>query len=112
MFEEVGYRIREIREEKKITLEELGNKIGKSKSFISKLETGKKKINLENLQLIASALDVDMIEFLSDKEKVRNPFTGEDDWAFVVKRLKDRGFSPGEVFLRMAQEEIEKDKNK
>lgn len=110
--EKVGMRIREIREKRKITLEELGNKIGKSKSFISKLETGKKPINLENLQLISKALDVDVTDLFTDKEKVNNPFTGEEDWAFVVQELKDRGFSAGDVFLKIAQEAIEKDKKK
>jgi XRE family transcriptional regulator, master regulator for biofilm formation len=108
---DIGMRIRRFREEKKMTLEELGEKIGGvSKGYISKLERGLKPINLENLQKIANALEVDVTDLFPNKEKADNPFTGEDDWLFVVKELKDKGFSPSEVYLKMAQEAIEKEK--
>jgi XRE family transcriptional regulator, master regulator for biofilm formation len=110
---DIGMRIRQFREEKKMTLEELGEKLGGiSKGYISKLERGLKPINLENLQKIADALDVDVVDLFPNKEKADNPFTGDDDWLFVVKELRDRGFSPSEVYLKMAQQAIEKDKNK
>lgn len=107
---EVGMRIRKIREEKKLSLEELGDRIGIGKSYMSRLETGKKPINLKNLQLIANALDVDVTDLFPNKEKVENPLTQEEDWVFVINELKERGFSPGDVFLKIAQEAIEKDK--
>lgn len=108
---EIGLRVRKFREEKKMTLEELGERIGgKSKGYISKLERGLKPINLENLQLIANALDVDVTDLFDGKEKAENPFTGDDDWFFVMKELKEKGFSASEVYLKMAQEAIEKDK--
>lgn len=110
---EIGLRIRKVREEKKMTLEELGEKLGGfSKGYISKLERGLKPINLENLQKIANALEVDVTDLFPNKEKIDNPFTGDEDWLFVVKELKDKGFSPSEVYLRMAQQAIEKDKEK
>jgi transcriptional regulator with XRE-family HTH domain len=109
---EVGIQIRKIREEKKMTLEELGNKINKTKSYVSKLERGVKPISLQNLQMIAEALGIDVTDLFPNKEKVDNPFTGEEDWAFVVRELKDRGYSAGDVYLRLAQEAIEKDKKK
>jgi transcriptional regulator with XRE-family HTH domain len=108
---EIGLRIRKIREEKKMTLEDLGERIGgKSKGYISKLERGLKPINLENLQLIAKALDVDITDIFDGKEKAENPFTGEEDWLYVMKELKEKGFTPGDVYLKMAQDAIEKDK--
>jgi XRE family transcriptional regulator, master regulator for biofilm formation len=108
---EIGLRIRKYREEKKMTLEELGEKLGGiSKGYISKLERGLKPINLENLQKIATALEVDVTDLFPNKEKVDNPFTGDDDWLFVMKDLKEKGFSASEVYLKMAQEAIEKDK--
>jgi transcriptional regulator with XRE-family HTH domain len=103
--------IRKIREEKKLTLEDLGKKLGgKSVGYISKLERGIKPISLENLQLIAKALDVEVTDLFPNKEKVENPFTGDADWMFVMKELKEKGFSASEVYLKMAQEAIEKDK--
>lgn len=108
---EIGMKIRKIREERKMTLEGLGKKLGgKSVGYISKLERGIKPINLENLQLIANALEVDVIDLFPDKEKVKNPFTGDDDWMFVMKELKEKGFSASEVYLKMAQEAIEREK--
>lgn len=107
---EVGMRIREIREEKKLSLEELGNRIGITKSYMSRLETGKKPINLKNLHLIAEALGVDVTDLFPDKERVDNPLTQEEDWVFVINELKEKGYSPGDVFLKIAQEAIEKDK--
>jgi XRE family transcriptional regulator of biofilm formation len=108
--ESVGKQIRKIREEKKMKLTELAEKIGKTHGYVSKLETGKKPISLKNMQLIADALGVELIDLMPNKEKVYNPFTGEEDWAFVVQRLKDKGFSAGDVYLKFAQEAIEKDK--
>lgn len=108
---QIGLRVRKFREEKKMTLEELGEKLGGfSKGYISKLERGLKPINLENLQKIANALEIDVTELFDGKEKIENPFTGEDDWLYVMKELKEKGFTPGDVYLRMAQEAIEKDK--
>ena len=106
----IGMRIRKFREEKKMTLEDLAQRLDKSKGYISKLETGKKPINLENLHKIAEVLEIDVTELFPNKEKTENPFTGEEDWLFVVNELKEKGFSPSEVYLRMAQEAIEKDK--
>jgi transcriptional regulator with XRE-family HTH domain len=103
-------RIRKFREEKKMTLEDLAQRLDKSKGYISKLETGKKPINLENLHRIAEVLEIDVTELFPNKEKTDNPFTGDEDWLFVLNELKEKGFSPSEVYLRMAQEAIEKDK--
>lgn len=109
---EVGKEIRRLREEKKLTLEDVGRKIGKTKSYISKLERGEKPISLQNLQLIADALDVDITDLFKNKEKANNPFTNEEDWVYVVEELKNRGYSAGDIFLRIAQDAIEKDKKK
>lgn len=107
---EIGANIRKIRQQKNLTLEEVANRIGKTKSYLSKLERGEKRINLENLQLIAKVLGVDETELFPNKEKVHNPITNEDDWAFVIRELKDRGYSAADIYLKIAQESIEKDK--
>lgn len=93
-----------------MTLEDFANKLGKTKGYISKLETGKKPINLENLNRIAETLEVDITDLFPNKEKTTNPFTGEDDWTFVINELKQKGFTASEVYLKMAQEQIERDK--
>lgn len=107
---EVGRKIREIRKQKNMTLEELGEKLGKTKSYISKLERSVKPISLENLQLIANVLDVQVEDLIVEKQKVENPFTENQDWFFVIEELKKRGISPGDLYLKIAQDAIEKDK--
>lgn len=109
---QIGLQIRKIREEKKLSLEELGKRIGITKGYMSKLETGQKPINLKNLHLIANALGVDVTELFPNKESVANPITEEEDWVFLINELKERGITAGDVFLKIAQEAIEKDKKK
>jgi transcriptional regulator with XRE-family HTH domain len=109
--ESVGKQIRKIREEKEIKLKDLATKLGFTHGYLSKLETGKKPISLKNMQNIADALGCELIDLIPNKEKVGNPFTGEDDWFFVIQQLKNKGFSAGDVYLKFAQEAIEKDKN-
>ena len=57
--EGIGKRIRNAREKKKMTQEQLGSKIGISKSAISKIECGKQKEpNLDLINSIARELGV------------------------------------------------------
>lgn len=107
---EVGQVIRQMREERNWTVSELANRMGKSRGYISKLETGKKPINLKNLQTFADIFGVDITDLFPNKQMVHNPLTGDEDWLFVVQQLKEKGFSAGDVYLKLAQEAIEKDK--
>lgn len=109
---EVGMKIREIRTKKKMTLEEVANAIGVTKSYVSKLERGEKRLNLEILQSISKVLDVDVTTIFPNKEQVHNPYTQDEDWAFLIKELKEKGYSAADIYFKIAQEAIEKDKNK
>lgn len=55
---QVGDRIRTYRKLQKITLEELGSRVNKSKSAISKYEKGVISIDMDTLYDIASALNI------------------------------------------------------
>ena len=59
--EKMKYRIKELREEKRMTQEELSEKSGVSRSIISKLEQ-EKPVNMltDTLSKIANALDVNV----------------------------------------------------
>lgn len=63
----MGYRVKEIREEKKLTQEELSKKSGVSRTIISAIESGKEEVTTttKTLLKIAKALDttVDAIFF-------------------------------------------------
>ena len=57
----MGFRVREIREEKKITQEELERKSGISRQTISAIENGKVKfVSSKTLTALAGALEVSL----------------------------------------------------
>lgn len=74
----VGATIRELRKEKGMSQEELGERADRHFSYIGKLERGESNITLINLEIIAKALGVGIHQFftfshneerLSEKEK-------------------------------------------
>lgn len=67
---EVGNRIRLFRKQKGMSQEELGNRLGLTKSYISRLENGKKPISLDRLETIAEVLEVNVDYLLVDKTKL------------------------------------------
>lgn len=63
----VGKRIKELRIIKKeLNQEELAEIIGCDRTYISKIESGKQNITLENLNDICNALDVSLSEFFKN----------------------------------------------
>ena len=62
-------KIRELRKNKKYTLEQLAQKAGCSKSYISQLEKGKNVPSVSMLGRLASALDSQVSELLSENSK-------------------------------------------
>lgn len=106
--ERVGKRIKLLREEKGWSQEELGKRIGGvSKSFISKLENGQKKINLEHIKNISSALDVDISDLLSEEERIA---IGDEEWVYLFGELQEQGLSAEDVrrMVEIAKEHIKK----
>lgn len=62
-------RIRSIRKQNGMTQEELAKRIGVKRAVISKYETGAIKPSISQLEEIANALDVSLLEFM-DSEKM------------------------------------------
>lgn len=56
----LGNRIRELREDKPLTLTELGLRCGKDRQNIYKVEKGLLNVTTKNLEKIAIALEVDI----------------------------------------------------
>lgn len=67
--QETGVRIRYYRKQKQITLDQLAEKICKSKSCLSKYENGRIAVDLPTLYDIADALDVRVTQLLFLPEK-------------------------------------------
>lgn len=91
-------RIREIRQRRGLTQQELGERIGRTNNQVSRFETGDRPIYLETLRLIARALDCTVGDLLSEAD---NPYRLADTERQVVDymRADPRG---REVFVGVA----------
>ena len=67
----LGHRIRHFRKLRGMTLDELGQRVGKTAPFLSMLENGKREPRLGLLNDIAAALDVDTVELMSPQPPTR-----------------------------------------
>jgi transcriptional regulator with XRE-family HTH domain len=66
---DLGQRLREAREEKKIGLRELARKLGVSPSLISQIETGKTEPSINTLFAIVSELELSVNEIVFDSRQ-------------------------------------------
>lgn len=58
-------RIRELRDERDMTIEQLAEKAGLSVSYVSRLESGERNLSVKNLNLFAHALEIEPKEILA-----------------------------------------------
>lgn len=64
-----GKAVRAIRQDKKISQEELGDLCGLHRTYISDIELGKRNVSLENIDKIANALQVKKSELFVEVEQ-------------------------------------------
>jgi transcriptional regulator with XRE-family HTH domain/quercetin dioxygenase-like cupin family protein len=69
----VGARMRELREQRHMSLRELARRINVTPSLISQIETGKINPSVSSLYAVANALDVPMDSFFSTTEGTAEP---------------------------------------
>ena len=69
---QVAQLIRELRQESGVKQKELALKVHCSPSLISALERGEKSISLDNIELIAEALGLDVVITITSKYSVRS----------------------------------------
>jgi len=68
-YQNVGEKIKSFRKKKRFSQKELAEKLGKSSStFINLIESGKRRVSLENLIMIADALETPLYSFLEQKD--------------------------------------------
>lgn len=64
-----GKAVRAIRQDKKISQEELGDLCGLHRTYISDIELGKRNVSLENIDKIAHALQMKKSELFVEVEQ-------------------------------------------
>ena len=75
---EVGKRIRALRKNRGISLQQMANDTGMSYSYLSGLENGKHSVSITNLQRVANFFNVDMVYFLQPGGPVPRLIRKED----------------------------------
>lgn len=101
-----GLKIKEIRQEKAITYQELREKTGMSISYLSEIENGKKYPKGDKIMLLSEALDVSYDELVSLKvPRKLEPIIGliQSDF-FKAFPLKDFGLNPQKLVEIVAQD--------
>ena len=68
----VGKRIKSLRESAGLTQEALGNKFGRTKQWVSNIETGKTTIDLNVLCALAETFECSVMDILSDDNDNRD----------------------------------------
>ncbi|MEH6941485.1 helix-turn-helix domain-containing protein [Bacillus sp. JJ722] len=79
-------RIKALREARKLTMQELADKVGISKSMISYYENGKKTPSVKTINIIASVLNVS-VDYLLGKT---DSFDGNENTSNDIKLLIEK----------------------
>lgn len=64
-----GYAVRRIRQDRRISQEQLADMCGLHRTYISDVELGKRNVSLENIEKMALAFDMTMAELFTEVEK-------------------------------------------
>lgn len=83
----VGMRIKKCRKSKNLTIEQLGRIINKSKATISKYENGSVAIDLDTLNSIANALDVNIMTLVDYNISDDRGMSSTDDIYFNQSKI-------------------------
>ncbi len=65
-----GQAIRALRQRKDISQEQLADLCGLHRTYISDVELGKRNVSLENIDKIATALDMNVSDIFIEVEKI------------------------------------------
>ena len=63
-----GQAVRKLRQERKMSQEELAERSGLHRTYISDIELGKRNVSLENIERIAAALERSLPDFFKEVE--------------------------------------------
>ena len=69
LFERFGLRLREVRRKAGVSQEKLAELAGLHRTYVSSVERGLRNISLENIDRLATALNVEMADLMPKREK-------------------------------------------
>ena len=95
----IGQRIQKKRKSQNKTQENLAEAISVTVGYVSQIERGITKINLETLSHISEYLNCDITEFLSDTVKMSNNYLSED-FSSIIKKLNPKN---RQILIEIAQ---------
>ncbi|MFC0216477.1 helix-turn-helix domain-containing protein [Paenibacillus chartarius] len=88
----IGKRIRELREQKRMSLSELAAKADVAKSYLSNMERDiQKNPSIQFIEKIAAALDVSMDLILHGEEQGEAPEELDQQWQELVREAMSSG---------------------
>lgn len=64
--EKFGNKVKQLREEKGLSIEQLANISNVDRNYISDIEKGKRNVSIEIIEKIITALDTDLASFFND----------------------------------------------
>jgi transcriptional regulator with XRE-family HTH domain len=59
--------LRQIRQIKGLSQEELADRAGLHRTYVGSVERGERNISIDNMECLANALEIDIIELLKEK---------------------------------------------
>jgi len=89
-------RLRELREARGLTLDQVAEKLGLRNQYISNYELGKRRPDYETLLKFAEFYNVSVDYILERNDDIPN-----QDFLRVLARAKDEGFEPEEIEIAM-----------
>lgn len=69
---EIGYKIKQLREDRKLSQEELAHLLGITQATVSNIESGKSKPDIYLMDTIAKTFDKDIYDFLTEDRVIIN----------------------------------------
>ena len=69
----LGERIRFLRKELKLSQEALALKAGLDRTYVASIENGTRNVSILNIERLASALNVSLVEFFSTEDFMQIP---------------------------------------
>ena len=92
----IGTKLRELRQERNLTLQQVADMTGFALSFLSQLERDKVSISVDNLERLARFYEVHMVHFFRAPEEAPVQITRRAD---ILESMQAAGHGPAAVAL-------------